>query len=49
MQSLQREVISREVAWWATPDSGSGEHGQILRWRASENPQSPGLVTFTLS
>ena len=30
-------------------DSGSGEPGQILRWRASENPQSPGLVTFTLS
>ena len=30
-------------------DSGSGEHGQILRWRASENPQPPGLVTFTLS
>ena len=27
-------------------DSGSGEHGQILRWRAWENPQSPGLVTF---
>ena len=30
-------------------DSGSGEPGQIFRWRASENPQSPGLVTFTLS